>query len=598
MTEPRLLLTRKALATLLLVATQLVGHGWAQGGHQPPSPPPAGAKNPVCKNRKVPQLEDITAKTGIRFRHISDPEKKYIVESMSAGVLLIDYDRDGWVDVYLTNSPTVEMAIKGQKARSVLFRNNHDGTFTDVSDKAGLATPGFAFGGAVGDFNNDGWPDLYVTCLGGNVLYRNNGNGTFTDVTEKAGVKDGRWSTGAAFGDYDGDGFVDLAVVNYVDFHLNDLPVFGSSPTCTYRGIAVQCGPRGLKGGGDSLYRNNGDGTFADVTRTAGFEDKSGYYGMGVVFSDFDNNGRQDIYVANDSTSNFLYRNEGDGKFTEIGLESGTAVSEDGSEQGSMGIAVGDYNHTGRQSLYVTNFANEYNALYRNDGDFNFQDVSYRAGVALSSLAGVKWGTAFVDLDHDTWLDLITVNGHVYPQVDQLQGQGGYRQPKILQMNQGDGTFCDASTQAGPALMLNKVSRGLAIGDLFNDGSVEIVINDLDGPPMILRSTPTPDHHWIKFELASTKGNRLAIGARVKVVAGGITQTDEVRSGSSYLSQNDMRLHFGLATATKVDEVEIRWPSGKVETIKGLAADKSYSILEGEGLVPPEKIRPTAKPAK
>lgn len=597
MTTPRVLFSKKTFAALLVAALS-VGNGWSQGGHPPPSPPPAGAKNLVCKNRKIPQLEDITAKTGIRFRHISDPEKKYIVESMSAGVLLIDYDRDGWIDIYLTNSPTVEMAIKGQKVRSVLFRNNHDGTFSDVTDKAGVATPGFAFGGAVGDYNNDGWPDLYVTCLGGNVLYRNNGDGTFSDVTEKAGVKDGRWSTGAAFGDFDGDGFVDLAVVNYVDFHLNDLPVFGSSPTCTYRGIAVQCGPRGLKGGGDSLFRNNGDGTFADVTKSAGFEDKNGYYGMGVVFSDFDNNGRQDIYVANDSTSNLLYRNEGDGKFIEIGLESGTAVSEDGSEQGSMGIAVGDYNHTGRQSLYVTNFANEYNALYRNDGDFNFQDVSYRAGVALSSLAGVKWGTAFVDLDHDTWLDLITVNGHVYPQVDQLQGQGGYRQPKILQMNQGDGTFCDASTQAGPALMLNKVSRGLAIGDLFNDGSVEIVINDLDGPPMVLRSTPTANHHWIKFELASPKLNRLAIGARVKLVAGGIMQTDEVRSGSSYLSQNDMRLHFGLGTATKVDELEIRWPSGKVETIKNLAADKFYSILEGEGIVPAEKIRPTGKSAK
>ena len=596
---PNCPLLNKAVVIALLVITEFTAAiGWAQGGHQPPSVPPPGARNVVCKDRKVPQLEDITTKTGIRFRHISAPEKKYIVESMSAGVLLIDYDRDGWPDIYFTNSPTVDMAIKGEKARGALFHNNHDGTFTDTTDKAAIATPGFAFGGAVADYNNDGWPDLYISCLGGNVLYRNNGDGTFADVTEKAGVKDGRWSTGAAFGDYDSDGYLDLAVVNYVDFHLDDLPAFGSSPTCTYRGIAVQCGPRGLKGGGDSLFHNNGDGTFSDVSKAAGVEDKNGYYGMGVVWADFNNSGRQDIFVANDSTPNFLYRNEGTGKFTEIGLESGTGVSEDGSEQGSMGIAVGDYNHSGRQSIYVTNFANEYNTLYRNDGDFNFQDVSYKAGVALSSLTGVKWGTAFVDLDNDGWLDLITVAGHVYPQVDVLPGQGGYREPKILQMNHGDGTFCDASAQAGPALLQKKVSRGLAVGDLFNDGSLEMVINDLDGPPMILRSAPTAGNHWVTLELASPKVNRLAIGARVKVVAGGMTQTDEVRSGSSYLSQNDMRLHFGLGKATKVEEVEIRWPSGKLESIKGLAADKFYSVLEGAGVVPAERIRPQIKDQK
>jgi hypothetical protein len=362
----------------------------------------------------------------------------------------------------------------------------------------------------------------------------------------------------------------------------------------------VQCGPRGLKGGGDALFHNNGDGTFTDVTKTAGFDDKYGFYGMGVVFADFNNSGRQDIFVANDSTPNFLYRNEGNGKFTEIGLESGTGVSEDGSEQGSMGIAVGDYNHSGRQSIYVTNFTNEYDTLYRNDGNLNFQDISYKAGVALSSLIGVKWGTAFVDLDNDTWLDVITVSGHVYPQVDVLPGEGGYRQPKILQMNQGDGTFCDASAQAGPALQQKKVSRGLAVGDLFNSGTMDVVINDLDGPPMVLRNRGDSGNHWISLELGSTnpKSNRLAIGARVKIVADGITQTDEVRSGSSYLSQNDMRLHFGLGKASKVDEVAIRWPSGKSESIKGLAADKFYAVLEGAGVVPAEKIRPQKKAAK
>jgi len=551
-----------------------------------------------CSGRLVPQLEDITKKTGIQFTHTSDPEKKYIVESMGGGVLLLDYDRDGWPDIYFTNSPTVEMAMRGQKSRSALYHNNHDGTFTDVTDKAGMATPCFAMGGAVGDYNNDGWPDIYVTCFGGNVLYRNNGDGTFTDVTAQAGVTDGRWSTGATFGDYDGDGFLDLMVANYVDFHLGDMPKFGSSPTCKYRGIDVQCGPRGLKGAGDALFHNNGDGTFTDVSKKARVSDPNGYYGLGVVFADFNNTGREDIYVANDSGPNFLYRNEGNGVFTEIGLESGTAVSEDGSEQASMGVAIGDYNHTGRPSLYVTNFSDENNALYRNDGDWDFHDVSYRAGVALPSLPWVKWGDAFVDLDNDGWLDLIAVSGHVYPQVDTLPSGSGYRQPKLLHLNQQDGTFCDASDQAGPALVERRVSRGLAVGDLFNDGNMDVVVNDLDGGPMILRNHGVPGRHWISFELAGTKSNRLAIGARIKIVAGNVTQTDEIHSGGSYLSQNDLRLHFGLGMATKVDVVEIRWPSGATENLKELAGDTFYAVLEGKGIVSPKQIRPTARLAK
>jgi enediyne biosynthesis protein E4 len=541
----------------------------------------------------VPQLEDITAKTGIRFRHSAAPEKKYIAESMSGGVLLLDYDRDGWVDIYFTNSPTVAMAIKGEKSRSALYHNNHDGTFTDVTDRAGLATPGFAMGGAVGDYNNDGWPDIYVTCLGGNVLYRNNGDGTFTDVTAKAGVADGRWSTGASFGDYDRDGYIDLMVTNYVDFHLDDLPGFGSSPTCKYRGIDVQCGPRGLKGAGDSLFHNNGDGTFTDVSKAAGVDDPSGYYGLGVVWADFNNTGWPDIFVANDSTPNFLYRNDGKGKFSEIGLESGTGVSEDGSEQASMGIAVGDYLHTGRPSLYITNFVDEYDTLYRNDGNWDFHDVSYRAGIALPSLPWVKWGDAFVDLDNDGWLDLIAVSGHVYPQVDTLPSGGGYREPKLLHLNQKDGSFCDASDQAGPALLEKRVSRGLAAGDLFNDGEVDIVISDLDGAPMILKNHGIAGRHWVSFELAGTKSNRLAIGARIKLTAGGVMQTDEIHSGGSYLSQNDLRVHFGLGTATKIDRVEIRWPSGATDVLTNLAADKFYSVLEGKGIVPGEQIRPS-----
>ena len=585
---------RKTLAAFVLI--HFITIGWAQSGRDtaPLSSSTADPKAFVCKGRPIPQLDDVTAKTGVNFRHISDPEKKYIVESMSAGVLLIDYDRDGWLDIYFTNSPTVNMAINGQKSRSALYHNNHDGTFTDVTDKAGVAFPCFAFGGAVGDYNNDGWPDMYITCLGGNVLYRNNGDGTFTDVTKQAGVADGRWSTGAAFGDYDNDGFVDLAVANYVDFHLDDLPKFGSSPTCTYRGIAVQCGPRGLKGAGDSLFHNNGDGTFSNVTKQAGVEDARGFYGMGLVWADFNNTGRPDIYIANDSTPNYLYKNEGNGKFTEIGLESGTAVNEDGSEQGSMGIAIGDYNHTGRQSMLITNFANEYNTLYRNDGDWNFQDATYKSGLAVPSLPGVKWGTAFADLDNDGWIDLLVVAGHVYPQVDQLPAQGGYREPRSLSMNLGNEKFCDASQQAGPALMEKRVSRGLAVGDLFNSGNLDVVINDLDGPPSILRNRGIPGRHWVSFELAGTKSNRMGIGAKLKVVAGGMTQTDELHSGGSYLSQNDMRMHFGLGSAAKIDSLEIRWPSGKIDTIKDLEVDKFYSILEGKGVVDPKELKPKA----
>jgi len=562
-----------------------------------PFAPVIAQKDGVCINRKVPQLVDVLGKTGIKFVHTSAPEKKYIVESMSGGVLLVDYDRDGWQDIYFTNAPTVEMALKGEKARSALYRNNGDGTFADVTAKAGVGSPGFAMGGAVGDVDNDGWPDVYVTCLGGNVLYRNNGDGTFTDITKTAGVSDGRWSTGAAFGDYNGDGFLDLLVGNYVDFKLNDLPGFGSLPTCKFRGIDVQCGPRGLKGAGDSLFRNNGDGTFTDVTKPSGIEDAGGFYGMQVVWSDFANRGKLDAYIANDSTPNFFYRNDTT-KFTDTGLESGTAVSGDGSEQGSMGVAVGDYLHTGRFSIFVTNFVDEYNTLYRNDGDFNFSDVSFAAKVAQASRPYVGWGTGFFDLDNDTWLDLLVVNGHVYPQMDQISSGLGYRQRKLLHINQGDATFCDGSTLAGPALQEQRASRGAAFGDLDNDGHIDIVVGDLDRAPSILRNDGSSGNHWITLELAAVKGNPLAIGARVKLTTGTVVQTEEIRSGASYLSQNDLRVHFGLGKALKADSIEIRWNSGKTEILKDVPADKFYSILEGSGIVPVEKIRPAAKEKK
>ena len=576
---------------ILLFALQPIVH--AQGGHDTAAPPPPGAKSVACKGRPVPQLEDVTEKTGIRFQHVSSTEKRYIVESMSGGVLLIDYDRDGWPDIYFTNAPTVDMMKKHQRARGALYHNNHDGTFTDVTDKAGIATPcALANGGAVGDYNNDGWPDLYLTCLGGNVLYRNNGDGTFTDVTAKAGVADGRNSMGAAFGDYDNDGFVDLMVTNYVSFHLDKLPGFGGIPTCKYRGLDVQCGPRGLTGDGDALFHNNGDGTFTDVSKSAGVDDPNGYYGLGVTWVDFNNTGRQDIFINNDATPNYLYKNEGNGKFTEIGLESGTAVSQDGAEQACMGLAIGDYLHKGYPSIFITNFSDEYDTLYRNDGDWSFEDVSYKSGEALPSMPFVKWGNAFIDVDNDGWLDLFAVTGHVYPQAASLPATAGYSQPKLLQLNQKDGTFCDASAQAGPALTERRVSRGVAVGDLFNDGQVDIVIEDLDGKPMILRNHGVAGNHWVSFELSGTKSNRLAIGARLKIVADGITQTEQIHSGGSYLSQHDLRVHFGLGTSTKIGSVEIHWPSGVVDVLKDLAADQFYSVLEGKGIVPSEAIRP------
>ncbi len=590
--------TRTSRFFLLLICCWLVRSSSAQQGHAPSAVPP-GARSSKCASRVVPQLEDIAERAGIKFRHNNIPEKKFIVESMGGGVLLLDYDRDGWLDIYFSNNPSVEQQLKHENVNGALYHNNHDGTFTDVTDKAGLKSACFGMGGAVGDYNNDGWPDIYLTCLGGNVLYRNNGDGTFSDVTAKAGVRDGRWSTGAAFADYDGDGYVDLMVTNYLDFKLSDLPQFGSSPTCQYRSLDVQCGPRGMPGAGDSLFRNQGDGTFTDVSKTAGVDDPNGFYGLGVAWGDFNNAGHPDLFVANDATPNFFYKNEGKGKFTEIGMETGTALTDDGSMQGTMGVAIGDYLHTGRPAIFVTNFADQYDTLYRNEGDWIFRDVSFPSGLAVASLPWVKWGTAFADLDNDGWLDLIAVSGHVYPQADRLTSGGKYRQPGLLSLNQRDGTFCDASDQAGPALQQNRVSRGLAVGDLFNDGHIDVVVEDLDAAPMILRNRGIEGNHWITFELQGTKSNRLAIGARVQLTAGKMTQTEEVRSGGSYLSQSDMRIHFGLGSATKVDAVEIRWPSGAVEKLAGkdLVADHFYSVLEGKGIVPESAIRPgRAKP--
>jgi enediyne biosynthesis protein E4 len=542
------------------------------------------ANHSSSPNPQIPQLVDITRSTKIQFDHLSSPAKKYIVESMSGGVALIDYDRDGWPDIYFTNAPGIDMALSGRKARSALFHNNHDGTFTDVTEKAGVGYPCWAMGASVGDYDNDGWPDLLVTCFGGIVLYHNNHDGTFTNVTTQAGLgSDSGWATGAAFGDYDGDGWADLFVAHYVDLDLKDLPEFGSKTTCQYHGIAVQCGPRGLKGSPDALYHNNGNGTFSEISKAAGVDDAQKFFGLTAVWCDFNNDGRLDLFVANDGEPNYLYRNDGNGHFTDVALDAGVAVNLDGAEQANMGLALGDYEHKGLFSIAITHFSEEYAALYRNNGDLNFTDVSYPSGIARATTQYVGWGDAFFDLDNDGWPDLIMVNGHVYPQVDTKDIGTRFREPKLLYLNQHDGTFRDISKLAGPAIQIPQVSRGLAVGDLFNDGHLEIVVENLEGEPMILRTQGGPPNHWISFALEAAKGSPLALNARLRATAGDLVQEDEVHSGGSYLSQSDLRIHFGLAGHEKVDKLEVFWPSGKVETLNNISANRFYTLKEGQG---------------
>lgn len=535
---------------------------------------------------------DITDKAGIKFSHVSSPEKRYIVESMSGGLALLDYDNDGYLDLYLVNSLTVDMVKSKQKTSSLLYHNNQDGTFTDVTGQAGVGDIGWGMGVAIGDYNNDGFTDIYVTCLGPNHLLRNNGKGAFIDVTQKAGVDDPRWSAGAAFVDYDNDGKLDLFVSNYVDFDVNNLPEFGKGRTCQFKGVPVQCGPRGLKGAGDSLYHNNGDGTFTDVSKKAGVADPDGYYGLGVIASDLDDDGLVDIFVANDSTPNFLYHNNGDGTFKDIGFASGTAVNENGSEQGSMGVTLGDYDHDGKLDLFITNFDDDYNTLYRNDGKGSFTDVSYAAKVAAVSLPYVGWGTRFFDYDNDGWVDLIVVNGHVYPQLP------SYRQRNLVHHNNRDGTFTEVGEQLGAPFKEKRTGRGAAFGDIDNDGDVDVVINNLDGPPQVLRNDGGNASNSILIKTIGGKSNRDGIGARVKIVSGDLTQIAEVYSGDSYLSQNDLRLHFGLEKRTKVNLIEVRWPSGTIDKVSDTGVNKIITIKEGQGMVDQQAFKNAAQPLR
>jgi hypothetical protein len=434
------------------------------------------------------------------------------------------------------------------------------------------------------DVDGDGWEDVYVTAIGKNHLYHNNHDGTFNDVTDAAAVAGGGWSAGCGFADYDRDGRLDLFVSRYVRVDLEHLPEFGKDKTCQYRGIAVQCGPRGLQGESDFLFHNDGGGRFTDVAAAAGVSDPRGYFGLGVAWFDVDGDQWPDLYVANDSTPNFLYRNNRDGTFKEVAFPLGVAVSEDGAEQGSMGVALGDYLNSGRFSIFVTNFAEEYNALYRHDGD-HFTDVSFRSKTAPSSLPYVGWGTAFFDYDNDGWLDLIVVNGHVYPQLDQarLGASAGYRQRKLLYRNRRDGTFDEIAAQFGQVMTDARVGRGLAIGDLDNDGRLDVVVNNLDGSPELLHNELADPGTWLQVKLAGKAPNTDAVGAIVRVRSGSAVQTRIVQSGTSYLSQNDMRLHFGLGSAPRADAIDVLWPDGTTSTLADVNTNQIVTIRQPAG---------------
>jgi enediyne biosynthesis protein E4 len=544
-------------------------------------------KSGEAQPNKIAYFVDEAAKAGLTAKNVFGgvDTKKYIIETTGTGVAIFDYDNDGWPDVFVVNGTTLDPLAKGTAApTNHLYHNNHDGTFTDVTAKAGLAHTGWGQGVCVGDYDNDGNQDLFVTYYGKNALYHNNGNGTFTDVSDKSQVAGtgSAWSTGCAFVDYDRDGKLDIFVATYVDFNVKTAPAPGERASCMWKGVSVMCGPRGLPWGKNILYHNNGDGTFEDVTAKAKIDRTNGHYGFSVSTFDFDDDGWPDIYVACDSTPSILYRNNHDGTFTDVAVTAGAAFNEDGKEQAGMGSTIGDYNGDGRLDIFKTNFSDDTSTLYRNNGDGTFDDVTFAAGLGLYTKY-LGWGTMFLDVDNDSWPDLLLVNGHVYPEVDSQHLGSDYREPRILYHNKGNGRFEDISANAGPGITAAASGRGLAIGDLWNDGRISAVISNMSAPPSLVVNQVRSTNRWIAFKTIGTRSNRDGIGARIRLKIGDRILVDEVRSGSSYDSNNDMRVHFGLGSATKLDWVEVRWPSGLIERFANTRIDAINNLKEGSG---------------
>jgi hypothetical protein len=603
---------RSGLAAVTMLSFVAAAAGlWAQA---PPAQAPStgvagglGAK-PVfdAENRPITAggfvdsgpviFKDVAKEAGLSgwVHKMGVPEKNFIVETNGSGVALIDYDNDGWLDIYLVNGSTFD-ALDGKEPppHAALFHNNHDGTFTDVAAKAGVTNDRWGFGVSVADYDNDGWPDIYVGNYGKNRLYHNNHDGTFTDVAEKAGVALGNWSAGSAWGDYDGDGRLDLYVAGYVHFDRNNPPVSGTKAVnftqCLYRGTQVNCGPRGLMGEPDHLFHNNGDGTFTDVTAKAGVEDKDKAYGLTAIFASLNANGRPDLVVGNDSMPNMLYVNKGNGTFDDQSYPSGFALNDAGREIASMGIAVGDYENSGQADLFVSDFGDDYKVLYHNDGNASFSDVSYKAGLAQPAIPFVGWGAGFLDYDNDGWLDLLEVNGHVYPQVDQHPWGTSWAERSLLFRNVA-GSGKDRKFELQPAVKGTGLAtvlpgRGAAFGDLFNDGKMDVVISPVDGPPVLLRNVNPDKHHWVAMSLVGgPKGPKDATCATVFLAANGMRQRQDVLASGSYIGANDRRPHFGLGDATDAGTAEIHWPDGKVENVKLPAVDRIYTVEEGKGI--------------
>ena len=538
-------------------------------------------------------FQDVSKQAGLTtWRHVmGTPQKEFIIETNGSGVGLIDYDNDGWLDIYLVNGSTYD-AQQGKTVppHAALFHNNHDGTFTNVAEQAGVTNDRWGFGVAVGDFNNDGWADLYVSNFGKNRLYKNNHDGTFTDVGEKAGVTLGNWSNGATFGDYDGDGRLDLFVPGYVHYDFNNPPVPGSKAMnygfCQFRGTNVMCGPRGLQGEQDHLFHNNGDGIFTDVSKKAGVSDPSRYYGFSSVFADINNDGKVDLLVADDSTPNYLYINKGNGTFEDDSYASGFALNREGRETATMGVAVGDYQNNGRLDIVTTDFSDDYKVLYHDDGDADYTDVSYQMGIAQEGIPFLGWGVGFIDYDNDGWKDLMMVNGHVYPAVDHYDWGTTFAERPLLFHNIQGKHFEYVPPVQGYGLADVVPGRGAAFGDLFNDGKIDVVINVIDGHPVLLRNVSKDGNHWVELKLVGgPKSPRDAVGATVYLTANGMRQRGDVLSGGSYMSSNDQRVHFGLGKATEVDGVEIHWPSGAKEKLRLTSVDRIFTIQEGKGIV-------------